>query len=130
MDRLKIYLASTEVAPFAKTGGLADVAGALPKALVHLGQDARVVMPRYASITTGAMVIDDLSVPINHAHKQCSVFADFSGPATIYFIDAPEYYHRKDRNGRDILYGENDDAERFAFFSRAVIELSRRLGDP
>jgi starch synthase len=86
-------------------------------------------MPRYASLTVGERIIDDLYVPINHQHKRCSVFADYSGYATVYFIDAPEYYHRRDENGRDILYGHGDDAERFAFFSRAVIELCKRLGE-
>jgi len=125
---LKIFLAATEVVPFAKTGGLADVASALPKALVRLGHDARIVMPRYASISTGNLIIDDLYVPINHTHKRCSVFADYGGPATVYFIDAHEYFHRQDW-GRDRLYGDWDDAEKFAFFSRAAIELCKRLDE-
>ncbi|HZS43656.1 MAG TPA: glycogen synthase GlgA [Blastocatellia bacterium] len=125
---MRIFLAATEAVPFAKTGGLADVASALPKALVRLGHDARIVMPRYASINAGNRIIDDLSVPINHTTTRCSVFADFGGPAPIYFIDSPEYFHRQSW-GKDILYGEWDDAERFAFFSRAVLELCKRLGD-
>ena len=86
-------------------------------------------MPCYASINAGSMIIEDLNVPINHSSKRCSVFADLGNISPIYFIDAPEYYHRRDGRGRDILYGEWDDAERFAFFSRAVIELCKRLGE-
>jgi starch synthase len=105
------------------------VAAALPKALARLGVDVNVVMPRYRSVTEGESVIDDLSVPIAWGEKVVSVRRDWNGAVPVYFIDAPEYF---DREG---VYGTSageyaDSAERYAFFSRAVIELAKRLGPP
>jgi glycogen/starch synthases, ADP-glucose type len=124
---LNILLAASEVVPYAKTGGLADVAGALPKALVRLGHRVRVVMPRYTidKITSNTESLPGaLAVPFNFSTRQTAVYVDRSGEAPVYFIDAPEYFSR----GR--LYGEADDAERFAFFSRAVVEFARALNEP
>jgi starch synthase len=123
---LNILLAASEVVPYAKTGGLADVAAALPKALTQLGQRVRVVMPRYnleKILSRGERMPGELEVPFDFGVRRCAVYADHSGPASVYFIDAPEYFSR----GR--LYGEPDDPERFAYFSRAVLELARALGE-
>ena len=127
VDRLNILLAASEIVPYAKTGGLADVAGALPKALANLGQQVRVVAPRYnldKIESSGQRLEGDLSVPFNFGHRPTPVYVDRAGPAPVYFIDAPEYYSR----GK--LYGDADDVERFAFFSRAVLELAKALGEP
>ncbi len=123
---LNILLAATEVVPYAKTGGLADVAGALPKALARLGHKVRIVMPRYnveKIISRGQRLPGDLAVPFNFGVRPTAVYLDDSGKVPVYFIDAAEYYSRSK------LYGEGDDAERFAFYSRAVIELAKASGE-
>jgi starch synthase len=124
---LNILLAASEVVPFAKTGGLADVAGALPKALSRLGQQVRVVMPRYnidKIESAGQRLEGELAVPFNFGIRRSAVYVDRSGEVPIYFIDAPEYFSR----GK--LYDEPDDAERFAYFSRAILELAKSLNEP
>jgi starch synthase len=124
---LNLLLAASEAVPYAKTGGLADVAGALPKALTRLGHRVRVVMPRYnlGKITdTSNRVQGELIVPFNNGVRPTPVYIDDTGDVPVYFIDAPEYF------SRSRLYGEVDDAERFAFFSRAVIELTKATGEP
>ena len=120
MERFRIILAASEAVPYAKTGGLADVAGALPKALADLGHDVAVVMPRYHTIHTGQPIIHDLHVPFAGTMKFSSVWYEHQGNVPYYFIDAPEYFFRNS------FYGEQDDMERFAYFSRAVLESLRR----
>ena len=123
---MNILLAAAEVVPYAKTGGLADVAGALPKALARLGHNVRVVMPRYKLEKIEACterLDDELIVPFNFGERRVEVFVDRSGEVPVYFIDAPEYFHRAK------LYGESDDIERFGFFSRAIPELAKALGE-
>ncbi|MEW6729863.1 MAG: glycogen synthase GlgA [Acidobacteriota bacterium] len=122
MESLRIVLAASEVVPYAKTGGLADVAGALPKALAQLGHDIAVIMPYYRTIKIGERIIDDLDVPFLGTLKRSSVRFERSANVPIYFIEQDDYY------GRDQFYGERDDIERFAYFSRATLELIRRLG--
>jgi starch synthase len=132
---MRVILASSEVAPYSKTGGLGDVAGALPRALSRVGCDVCVVTPRYTgwgghpgdviSHETGELFLDDLRVPFAGGVKYAAVWRDWMNSAPVYFIDNPEYF------GRGYIYGYGDfDAERFAFFSRAVIELSKRIGGP
>jgi len=123
---LNILLAASEVVPYAKTGGLADVTGALPKALARLGHTVRVVMPRYKTEKIEAvteLLPGELRVPFNFGELRVPVFVDRSGEVPVYFIDAPQYFSRAK------LYGETDDPERFAFFSRAVLELAKALGE-
>jgi starch synthase len=123
---LNILLAASEVTPYAKTGGLADVAGALPKALSRLGHSVRVVMPRYKLDkieASGALLPGELRVPFDYGERRVQVYVDRSGEVAVYFIDAPDYFSRAK------LYGESDDPERFAFFSRAVLELAKALGE-
>ncbi|HET9530596.1 MAG TPA: glycogen synthase GlgA [Blastocatellia bacterium] len=119
-------MASSEVIPYAKTGGLADVAGSLPKALTRLGQQVRVIMPRYHTeniLSRGERLPGELQVPFDFGTRSAAVYVDRSGEVPVYFIDAPHYF------ARGKLYGEYDDGERFAFFSRAVIELAKELGE-
>ncbi|HWP44086.1 MAG TPA: glycogen/starch synthase, partial [Blastocatellia bacterium] len=123
---MNILIASSEVVPYAKTGGLADVAGSLPKALARLGQQVRVVMPRYhveSILSRGERLPGEIAVPFDFGTRHSAVYVDRSGPTPVYFIDAPEYFVR----GK--LYGEYDDVERFGYFSRAVIELAKALGE-
>jgi len=124
---LNILLAASEVVPYAKTGGLADVAGALPKALARLGHNVRVIMPRYKLEkieTAGDLMEGELRVPINFGERRVPVYVDRSGEVPVYFVDAPEYFSR----GK--LYGESDDPERFAFFSRSILEFAKALNEP
>ena len=123
---MNILLAASEAVPYAKTGGLADVAGALPKALARLGHTVRVVMPRYKTEKIEAvteLLPGELRVPFNFGELRVPVYVDRSGEVPVYFIDAPQYFSRAK------LYGETDDPERFAFFSRAVLELAKALGE-
>jgi starch synthase len=132
---MRVILAASEVVPYSKTGGLADVAGALPKALARIGCDISVVTPRYTGFSqrrgdvvhdrTGWPIFNDLHVPFAGGVKHASVWQDQLDGATVYFIDQPEYF------ARGYIYGQGDfEAERFAYFSRAVIELAKRLGAP
>jgi len=129
LDRnLKILLVSSEVAPFAKTGGLADVAGSLPKALCAMGNDVRVVMPRYQTITDTKTVLDfpveaggrKETCVLREAHIEAKTDAGYKN-IPVYFIDN---YHYFDREG---MYMHHDEAERFAFFSKAVLEMLLRI---
>ncbi|MFY9553810.1 MAG: glycogen synthase GlgA [Blastocatellia bacterium] len=123
---MNILLAASEVVPYAKTGGLADVAGALPKALARIGHTVRVIMPRYKVDRIEAIserLPGELRVPFNFGERGVSVFVDRSGVVPVYFIGSPEYFSRTK------LYGDSDDAERFAFFSRAVLELAKAFGE-
>lgn len=124
-------MASPEAVPFAKTGGLADVAGALPKALKGMGIDVGLVLPKYRSVDEKKLKLRDtgitIKVPISDRVKKATVLiGETSGNIPVYFIKKDGYY---DREG---LYGTEDgdypdNAERFIFFSRAVIELSKAL---
>ena len=115
---MKILYAASEAAPYAKSGGLADVAGALPKALVHDGIDCRVIMPLYGDLKFKDTLtyVTNFSVPVGWRSQYCGLFKAEHDGVTFYFIDN-EYYFK--RSG---LYGFYDDGERFAFFSRAILE--------
>ena len=116
---MKILYASSEAAPFAKSGGLADVAGALPKALVRDGIDCRVVMPLYNDLKFKDTLtyVTNFSVPVGWRSQYCGLFRAERDGVTFYFLDN-EYYFK--RSG---LYGFYDDGERFAFFARAILEM-------
>ena len=107
---MKILYAASEAAPFAKSGGLADVAGALPKALVRDGIDARVVMPLYGDLKFKDTLtyVTNFSVPVGWRSQYCGLFKAERDGVVYYFIDN-EYYFK--RSG---LYGFYDDGERFA----------------
>ncbi len=128
---LNILTISAEVAPFAKTGGLGDVAASLPKALRMLGHDVRVVMPAYQAIEDGyhsgkyslRALPGQLSVPTGVGVIPVGVF-EGRLPGT----DVPVYFiAERNMFGRPSVYGYGDDAYRFAFFSRAALELSLAL---
>ncbi len=123
---MNILFASSEVAPFIKSGGLADVAGSLPQALARLGHDVRVMLPLYEGIgkdwRAQMTYLQNFSVHLAWRTPYCGIFELKRDGVTYYFVDN-EYYFK--RSG---LYGHYDDAERFAFFSRAVIESPGHLG--
>ncbi len=123
---LKILMLAAEAVPFAKVGGLADVVGALPKALQELGHDVRIVMPRYGQISAERFeletVVDALTVQMSSFQEQVSVLRGSVGNGIpIYFIDAPRYFDREN------IYGYTDDGERFILFCRAALEALRAL---
>jgi len=122
---MKILFTASEAAPFAKTGGLADVAGSLPLALASLGHDVAVVMPRYRQVDAARYNLKHVTtftVPLGSWHERCDVLQGVMGDdVTVYFINKDIYF---DRPG---LYHAGradypDNAERFIFFSRAVLE--------
>ena len=115
---MRILYASSEATPFAKSGGLADVAGSLPKALVQDGVDARVIMPLYGDLgfRDHLEYVTNYSVPVGWRSQYCGLFRAQWDGVTYYFLDNEYYFKRRG------LYGFYDDGERFAFFSRAVLE--------
>jgi starch synthase len=115
--------------PFAKTGGLGDVAGALPKALIGTGEvDASLIMPLYEQTDRRLLkelLFDNLEVEWTGGNRRVRVFLSedaISAPA--FLIDAPEYFARPN------VYGYRDDHIRYAFFCRAALALLKRLGRP
>lgn len=123
---MKILFATSEAYPFAMSGGLADVSGALPKALRRRLIGCRVIMPLYGSISgelrEKMTFIGNITVPVSWRRQYCGIFEAHLDGVIYYFIDN-EYYFK-----RDMLYGHYDDAERFAFFSRAVLEVIPYIG--
>jgi starch synthase len=131
MPPLKILLLSAEVKPFAKTGGLGDVCGSLPLALRALGYDVRVVLPAYRPIEERAAkgnsdfrTLDPFTVPLGFGALGAGVFASHlpGSDVPVYFIAEKNLF------GRDQIYGYEDDPYRFAFFSRAALQLTVALG--
>lgn len=117
---MKVLFVSTEVHPFIKTGGLADVAYALPKALKEMGVDVRIILPKYADIsenyTSKMSHLASYVVKLGWRNQYCGLeFINFEN-IPVYFIDN-EYYFK--RSG---CYGFYDDGERFAYFCRSVME--------
>jgi starch synthase len=113
--------------PFAKTGGLADVAGALPKALAQADTDTLLALPLYEQIDRrllGSEIIDNLEVEWRGGRARASVWYSEAPGAPTFLIDAPRYF------ARPSIYGFRDDHERFAFFCRAALALLKRLGQP
>ncbi len=119
-----ILMLSSEVAPYAKSGGLGDVVGALPQALKKLGHDVRVVLPKYGLIddkyVSEMKFLFYMYIPLGWRNKYCGVFSLERKGVTYYFIDN-EYYF-----GDRVLY-RWDDLERFAFFDKACLEILTRI---
>lgn len=118
---MKVLYASSEAYPFAMSGGLADVAGALPKALRKRLVGCRVIMPLYGTtpeeLKSKMKFITSISVPVAWRRQYCGIF-EAKHDGVIYYLIDNQYYFK-----RDTLYGHFDDGERFAFFSRAVLEV-------
>jgi starch synthase len=122
---LKILFVSSEAIPFAKTGGLGDVAGALPYALKKLGADVRVAIPKYKCVLqqylNDSEIVAEFPVYLEW-RKQFAHIYEYDSSVPVYFIGNDNYF---DRDG---LYGYNDDHERFAFFCKAVLDMLPRIG--
>ena len=117
---MKVLFVAAEALPFIATGGLADVAGSLPRA-EKAGADVRVVLPLYgeipAALREGMTYVTNFYVPVSWRSQYCGVFQAEYGGVTYYLLDNEYYFKRQG------IYGQYDDAERFAFFSRAALEL-------
>jgi len=129
---MHIAFAASECVPFSKTGGLADVVGALPRALAALGHQVSVYVPRYrqTKLSDAKTVVRSITVPFDDRYRFASVASagDHSG-VRFYLVEYPPFFDR------EALYGTSagdypDNAERFALFSRAVLEASKILGAP
>ena len=129
---MNIVFAASEGVPFSKTGGLADVVGALPRALAALGHQVSVYLPRYrqTKLTEPVPEVRSVTIPFDDQYRFASVVSGGSlHGVRFYFVEYPPYFDR------DALYGTPagdypDNAERFALFSRTVLEASKILGVP
>jgi len=122
---IKVLFAASEAVPFAKTGGLADIVGTLPRALKKLNIDARIIVPLYGDISekfrNEMRLISVETVQLGWRHQYCGLFEMQHDGITVYFIDNEYYFRRKG------LYSFFDEAERFGFFSKAVLDVIPRL---
>lgn len=123
--KMQIVFASAECAPFVKTGGLGDVAGSLPAALVRAGAEVIVVVPKYATIKDEYKAqmehFSDFYVSLGWRNEYCGLEKLEHDGVTYMFIDNERYF------ARDYPYGFFDDGERFAFFSKAITESLQHL---
>ena len=124
---MKILYVTSEANPFAASGGLGDVMGALPSAVAAEGHECSVILPLYDTMKPAFRekleLVLDMSFYMSWRHTGASVYKCFHNGVTYYFVENHYYFDR----GR--LYGEFDDAERFAFFSRSVIEFMLHSGN-
>ncbi len=134
MAKLKVLFASPEVVPFAKTGGLADVSGKLPKVIADYGHDVKVFLPRYSSISPLLLkgLIEGPSIDVQDGTSSSVArlvrLPDSDRPFETVFIDYPRYFDRSElyvdpETGLDYV----DNARRFAFFSRSILESVKAL---
>ncbi|MFB3915650.1 MAG: glycogen synthase GlgA [Terriglobales bacterium] len=129
---MNIVFAASECVPFSKTGGLADVVGALPRALAALGHKVSVYLPKYrqTKLSQAEVVGRSITIPFDDQYRFCALLdGGLHGGVQFYFIDYPPFFDR------DALYGTPlgdypDNAERFALYSRAVLEATKILGVP
>jgi starch synthase len=124
-EPMRVAVVSAEAVPYSKTGGLGDVAGALPKALKLIGVDSLLITPCYWQ-TKGEYLwhtaIDDLNVDWRGGIYPAKAFYSEANGSPTFLIDAPSYFHR------DSIYGYAEDYERFAFFNHAALVLLKRIG--
>jgi starch synthase len=131
-QKLKILMVASEVYPYAKTGGLADIAGSLPKALKQMGHDIRVIMPKHKVVAQCPLGIRpmglDITVPIGKTRKMGFLYTgNLNGGIPVYFVGNESYF------SRNPIYGTRhgdypDNAERFIFFCRSVLETCKSIG--
>lgn len=122
---MKVAVIAAEAVPYSKTGGLGDVAGALPKALRQIGVDAFLVTPLYQQTKEnliGHLAIEDLSVDWRGREIRARVFYSEANGSPTFLIHQPEFFFRSS------IYGFREDYERFAFFNHAAIVLLRQIG--
>lgn len=123
---MRVLFVAVEMSPLAKVGGLADVIGSLPRALVHLGHDARVILPLHASIDTAIhgfnRVIGDVPVQTPRGPERVSLWEGAVDGVPVYLVEAMDLFERPQ------IYGEPDDTQRFLFFADAVLATIPNLG--
>lgn len=126
---MKILYAASEALPYASTGGLADVVGSLPQAVkkeLGEGADVRVVIPLYPTIrrrfAEEIEMVCEMNVKLAWRNQYCGIWQTNASGVTFYFIDNEYYFNRS------ALYGSFDDAERFAYFGKAILELMTAVG--
>ena len=129
--KLKVLFLSPEVVPFAKTGGLADVAGALPAALKRLGADVRLVLPLYRIVREGNFetrsLLDNLEIPLGREKLAAGVFETRTADdIPVYLVERDDMYDRPDLygNAREDYY---DNLERFTFFAHASLRIAQAI---
>src|SRR5688572_24389592 len=123
---MNILFAAAEVAPLIKTGGLADVARALPPALRRLGHDARIVVPGYRRILAGTTLQGPIAaafLPAGDRMEVMRVFCTTLGDTPVYLLDIPAAFDR------DTIFGDGDDDRRFILFARGVAALMLHLSE-
>ena len=130
---MKVLLAASEATPFAKTGGLADVCGALPRELAAAGCEVAVIMPAYRQIQASGQYVETTPYEFHLPVGQHSVYGRLlqsrlpDSDVPVYFVDQPHYFDRPGMYGDEgVDYGDN--CERFVFFCRAVVEAMQALG--
>jgi starch synthase len=129
---LRIAFAASECVPFAKTGGLADVVGALPRALANLGHEVSVYLPKYkqTKLMRGKIAVRSATIPFDDRFRFCQVLdGGLHDGVRHFFVDYPPFFER------DGLYGTADadypdNAERYALYARAVLEAAKQTGVP
>ncbi len=132
---MRVVFAASECVPFAKTGGLADVVGALPRELVRLGHQVSVFLPLYTQVRSHlraepAYAVRSLTIPFRYYNRFAGIVdGGLREGVRHYFVDCPELFQRPQLYGPPGS-GYPDNAERFALFCRAVLEASKQLGVP
>jgi starch synthase len=120
-QHLRVLVATAELAPFAKLGGVSDVTASLSKELHRLGHDVRAVLPRYRQVDIGQHglrpVVSNLEVPLGTEMIPATIFEGRLGELPVYFVDCPALY---DRDG---MFGFGDDDARSAYFCRAALQM-------
>src|SRR5690348_7240602 len=124
---MRVAIISAEAVPYSKTGGLGDVAGALPKALKKIDVDSLLITPCYWQTKAEYLwhtAIPDLNVNWRGGVYPAKAFYSEANGSPTFLIDAPSLFHR------DSIYGYREDHERFAFLSHAALALLKRIGAP
>jgi starch synthase len=127
--RMSVLIAASEISPFAKTGGLGEVMGSLPEALSLYGVRVSLIMPAYRCVLNGCFHLEDtgitFQVPVGNRNESATILKSYlSNGVPVYFVRSDKYF---DRDNLYSAYGGDypDNAERFIFFSRAVVEFMR-----
>jgi len=132
LPKLNILMVASEMTPFIKTGGLADVVGALPKALARRGHNVMVVLPKYRDIKLSGHIAEEFHAPMGvwmgGEEEWCSVHRTFSDEVPVYFIEHNVYFNREGLYNDKAMNDYTDNPRRFAFLSRAALQLCMDRG--
>jgi starch synthase len=127
---MRVLYVASEAVPYAKTGGLADVVGALPKFIRQLGHEAVVLLPKYRGVKSRKVLLPSLTVPMGSSLRFCSIHeAEPVADVRFFLIDYPDYYDREQLY-RDVGQDYPDNAERFGLLSLAALEFAKRAPLP